>query len=65
MIIGRGSRLMGKKAMLKAGIWTENKAVADYQKIIESAPWDEKTLAVIKRNLNDEHHHIETLQSYL
>lgn len=65
MIIGRGSRLLGKKTMLKAGIWTEEKAVSDYQKIIESAQWDEKTLAVIKRNLNDEHHHIEILQSYL
>lgn len=64
-VIGFGSRLLGKKAMLKAGIWTEEKAVTDYQKIIASAQWDEQTLAVIKHNLNDEVHHIETIKSFL
>jgi len=64
-VIGFGSRLLGKNAMLKAGIWTEEKAVTDYQKIIASAQWDEQTLAVIKHNLNDEVHHIETIKSFL
>lgn len=65
MLIGLTTRLFGQGAILKAGIWTEQKAVTDYQKIIESAEWDEETLAVIKRNLSDEYHHIQTLQSKL
>lgn len=65
MVIGLFSRLLGEKAMLKAGIWTESKAVTDYQKIIESAQWDTETLEIITRNLNDEKHHIETLRSFL
>lgn len=65
MVIGLASRLLGRNSMVKAGIWTEQKAVTDYQKIIDSTVWDPDTLAVIKRNLGDEHHHIETLQSLL
>jgi len=65
MMIGFISRLLGQKTMLKAGIWTESKAVADYQKIIESAQWDTETLEIITRNLNDEKHHIETLRNLL
>lgn len=65
MIIGLTSRILGKKSMVKAGIWTEQKAVTDYQKIINSASWDPDTLAVISHNLEDEHHHIETLQGLL
>ncbi|UWG97793.1 demethoxyubiquinone hydroxylase family protein [Dehalobacter sp. DCM] len=65
MIIGLTSRLLGKNAMIKAGIWTEQKAVTDYQKIIQSASWDSDTLAVITHNLQDEYHHIETLQGLL
>lgn len=65
MVIGLFSRLLGEKAMLKAGIWTESKAVTDYQKIIESTQWDTETLEIITRNLNDEKHHIETLRSLL
>jgi ubiquinone biosynthesis monooxygenase Coq7 len=63
MVIGLGSRLLGKKTILKAGIWTEQKAVTDYQKVIDSVQWDTETLAVIKQNMDDEYHHIETLQS--
>jgi len=65
MVIGFSTRLLGKNTMIKAGIWVEQKAVVDYQKIIDSAQWDTDTLAVIERNLSDEHHHIQTLQQLL
>ncbi|WP_368293671.1 demethoxyubiquinone hydroxylase family protein [Dehalobacter sp. TBBPA1] len=65
MFIGLFSRLRGEKSMLNAGIWTEQKAVTDYQKIINSAKWEPETLAVIQKNLSDEYHHIETLQKHL
>ncbi len=62
MLIGFATRLLGPTAIVRAGIWTEQKAVIDYQKIINSAPWDTATMAVIQRNLKDEYHHIESLQ---
>lgn len=65
MMIGFSSRLLGKKTMIKAGIWTEEKAVEDYQKIINSAQWDEETLKIIKNNLEDEKHHIQVLKNQL
>lgn len=65
MVMGLGSRLFGRKTILKAGIWTEQKAVADYRKIIDSVQWETETLAVIKNNLENEYHHIETLQTLL
>lgn len=61
--IGVGSRLLGDKMVIKTGIWTEKKAVADYEEIIDAVRWDNETLEVIKRNLSDEYHHIDTLNS--
>ncbi|WP_041445506.1 demethoxyubiquinone hydroxylase family protein [Syntrophobotulus glycolicus] len=65
MFLGLSSRLRGKKAILAMGIWTETKAVEDYQAIISSVRWDKETLDVIKHNLDDEYHHIETLKKVL
>lgn len=64
-IIGFLSRLGGERRVLKTGVWVETKAVNDYQKIIDSAKWDEGTLKVIKKNLTDEHHHIKSMQERL
>ena len=65
VIIGLSTRFLGRKTILKAGIWVEQKAVEDYQKIINSVPWDPETLKTIQRNLNDEVHHIQTFKENL
>ncbi len=61
------SRLMGKKAILKTGIWVETKAVDHYNELIGSIEWDEDTRKVIEKNQSDEYGHIsrwkELLQS--
>jgi ubiquinone biosynthesis monooxygenase Coq7 len=63
--LGCTSRLLGRKYIIKTGIWTEKKAVEDYQKILDSAHWDTETRNVIKRNLADEYHHIDTFDKLL
>ena len=58
-IIGTGSKIMGKKTILRAGVWTETRAVNHYSELLKCAPWDEETLEVIKRNMGDEAEHLE------
>ncbi len=64
-IIGLFSRLLGDATILKTGIWTETKAVNDYNKIINSVQWEKDVLDIIKHNLDDEYHHIEILKQKL
>lgn len=64
-VMGLGSRILGKKAILKAGIWVESKAVTDYGKILESLDWDEPTRAVIAKDRADEEIHIDRWKNLL
>ena len=42
-VFGFGSRLLGKKAMLKTGIWVESKAVKHYDELLRSVDWDDQS----------------------
>ncbi len=64
-VMGLGSRILGKKAILKAGIWVESKAVTDYGKILESVNWDEQTHAIIAKDRADEQVHIDRWKKLL
>lgn len=52
------SRLMGKKAILKTGIWVETKAVHHYDEFLETIDWDEETRRIIEKNQADEKGHV-------
>lgn len=52
------SRLIGRKAILKTGIWVETKAVHHYTEILETIDWDENTRKVIEKDQADEDGHI-------
>ena len=58
-VFGYGSRLLGKKAILKTGIWVETKAVHHYGQLLEQIDWDADTRAIIEKDQADEHGHIE------
>jgi len=60
MVFGVGSRLFGKKATLKLGIWVERKAVGHYTELLNAADWDEATRRVIEKDQADENGHIQT-----
>lgn len=57
-VFGFGSRLLGKKAILKTGIWVESKAVHHYTELLASVDWDEETRQVIEKDQADEDGHI-------
>ena len=59
MMIGCTTRLMGKKRVMKTNIWVEKKAVKDYGAFLEKVNFDEKSAALIKKNIGDEQRHVD------
>ncbi|MBN1893827.1 demethoxyubiquinone hydroxylase family protein [bacterium] len=58
LFLGMGSRLAGREAVLKTGVWTESKAIRHYTELIGSIRWDPKSLEVLRRDLRDEEAHL-------
>jgi len=56
---GFGSRILGKKSILKTGIWVETKAVHHYAQLLDTIDWDEDTRKVIEKDQADEDGHIK------
>jgi len=64
-VFGFSSRLMGKKRILKTGIWVETKAVKHYKELLETIEWDEDTRRIVEKDQADEHGHIARWQAHL
>ena len=64
-VLALGSRLLGKRMVLRTLIWVELKAVTHYGELLSSVKWDDKTCKVIDKNQSDEKRHIEQWQSLL
>ena len=62
---GTFSRLLGKKAILKVGVWVESKAVSHYAELLEHVDWDEETRKVVEKDQADEDGHIGRWKSML
>ncbi len=62
---GFGSRLLGKKTILRTGIWVETKAVHHYAQLLETIEWDDDTRKVIEKNQADEDGHINRWKNLL
>jgi len=62
---GFTSRILGKRAILKTGIWVESKAVEHYSKLLETIDWDAETRRVIEKDQADEYGHIERWKTLL
>jgi bacterioferritin len=58
MMIGIATRIMGKKRIMKTNIWVEQKAVKDYGAFLEKVNFDDKSAALIKKNIGDEQRHV-------
>jgi len=65
LIFGIGSRLCGRRAILRMGIWVESKAVHHYSELLVAADWDDATRAVIDKDQADEQGHIQTWRRLL
>jgi ubiquinone biosynthesis monooxygenase Coq7 len=64
-VFGFGSRLLGKKAILKTGIWVETKAVHHYDQLLNSIDWDDDSRKIIEKDQADEYAHIDHWKSLL
>lgn len=64
-VFGFGSRLLGRRAVLKTGIWVESKAVHHYAQLLETIDWDDETREVIEKDQADEGGHISRWKSML
>lgn len=64
-LFGSISRLLGRTAVLRTGIWVESKAVDHYAELLDSAPWDEATRRIIEKDRADEDGHISTWREML
>ena len=62
---GFGSRLLGRKAILKTGIWIESKAVHHYAQLLDTIDWDENTRRIIEKDQADENGHISRWKTLL
>ncbi len=65
LAFGLGSRLLGRKAILKTAIWVETKAVHHYKVLLETIDWDDDTRRVIEKDQADEDGHISRWQNLL
>jgi len=65
LLLGFGSRLFGRKAVLKTGIWVETKAVHHYAELLGTIDWDPETRAVIGKDQADEYGHINRWRELL
>ncbi|UCC41322.1 MAG: demethoxyubiquinone hydroxylase family protein [Candidatus Aminicenantes bacterium] len=59
------SRLIGKKAILKTGIWVERRAVSHYDELLRDIEWDEETRKIIEKDQTDEYGHIDRWRDLL
>lgn len=57
-VIGLASRLLGKKTILKTGIWVETKAVHHYGELLRAVEFDEETKMAVEKDMADEQGHI-------
>ena len=57
-VLGLGSRILGRKAILKTGIWVESKAVHHYAELLETVGWDDDTRKVLEKDQADEDGHV-------
>lgn len=64
-MIGFCSRILGKKAIFKTGIWVETKAVGHYAELLETIDWDADTRKVVEKNQADENGHINRWKKLL
>ncbi len=65
IFFGFASRLLGKRAVLKVGIWTETRATSHYSQLLKDLDWPQGLRNTVEKNAADEQGHIEHWQAVL
>ena len=63
--IGFVPSLLGQRAALKTSIWVEERAVKDYQQMLDRVPFDDESRALVQQNQDDEREHIRMWEECL
>ena len=64
-VIGFVPSILGQRTALKTGIWVEERAVKDYQRLLDQVPFDDESRALVERNQEDEREHIRMWEESL
>ncbi len=64
-LIGFVPSLLGQRAALKTSIWVEERAVKDYQRVLDRVPFDDESRALVQQNQEDEREHIRMWEECL
>jgi len=64
-VIGFVPSLLGQRAALKTSIWVEERAVKDYQRLLDRVAFDDESRALVERNQEDEREHIRMWEESL
>jgi demethoxyubiquinone hydroxylase (CLK1/Coq7/Cat5 family) len=64
-VIGFVPSLLGQRAALKTSIWVEERAVKDYQQMLDQVPFDDESRVLVQQNQEDEREHIRMWQESL
>jgi bacterioferritin (cytochrome b1) len=65
IILGILTRIFGKHCILRADILVEKKAIKDYNSFINRIDFDEQTIALLRRIIQDEERHVENWRNAL
>jgi demethoxyubiquinone hydroxylase (CLK1/Coq7/Cat5 family) len=63
ILLGFGTRIMGKKALFKADSFVEKRAVTDYNSFIKNNKYDKNTVEIIRGIISDEEIHIHNWEN--
>lgn len=64
-LLGFTTTLLGKVFLLKTDTWIEKRAVKDYGDFLQKVDFDEKSVALINKIIEDEKRHVETWDNYI
>ena len=59
-LLGFATTLLGRVSLLKADLFVERRAVRDYGAFLQKVDFDEQSVALITKIIEDEERHIET-----
>jgi bacterioferritin (cytochrome b1) len=65
IILGILTRIFGKHCMFRADILVEKRAIKDYDSFVSRIDFDEQTIALLRRIIQDEERHVENWQNAL
>ena len=64
-ILGILTRIFGKRCILKADILVEKRAIKDYDSFVNRIDFDEQTMELLRRIIQDEERHVENWRNAL